>query len=64
VLVFPTVLSDSILYVIVSDADQDAVINIRDRATDSPLTFRLPAQHAAIAVIGKKERRTVAKYGF
>ena len=64
VLVFPTVLSDSILYVIVSDSDQDAVINILDRATDAPLRFRLPAQHAAIAVIGKKERRLVAKYGF
>ena len=64
VLVFPTVLSDSILYVIVSDSDQDAVINILDRATDAPLRFRLPAQHAAIAVVGKKERRLVAKYGF
>ena len=64
VLIFPTVLSDSILYVIVSDADQDAVVNIRDRATDAPLTFRLPAQHAAIAVIGKKERRLLTKYGF
>jgi hypothetical protein len=64
VLVFPTVLSDSILYVIVSDSDQDAVINIHDRTTDAPLTFRLPAQHAAIAVIGRKERRLVAKYGF
>ena len=64
VLIFPTVLSDSILYVIVSDGDQDAVINVRDRATDAPLTFRLPPQHAAIAVIGKKERRVVTKYGF
>jgi hypothetical protein len=64
VLIFPTVLSDSILYVIVSDGDQDAVINVRDRATDAPLTFRLPPQHAAIAVIGKKERRVVTSYGF
>jgi hypothetical protein len=64
VLIFPTVLSDSILYVIVSDGDQDAVINVRDRATDAPLKFRLPPQHAAVAVIGKKERRVVTKYGF
>ena len=64
VLVFPTVMADSVLYVIISDSDQDAAINIRDQATAAPLEFRLPAQHAAIAVIGKKERRVVAKYGF
>ncbi len=64
VLIFPTALEDSILYVMVSDSDQDAAINIRDQATGASLAFRLPAQHAAIAVIGKKERRVVAKYGF
>jgi hypothetical protein len=64
VLVFPTAMADSVLYVIVSDSDQDAAINIRDEATGAPLAFRLPAQHAAIAVIGTKERRVVAKYGF
>jgi hypothetical protein len=64
VLVFPTVMADSVLYVIVSDCDQDAAINIRDQATGAVFAFRLPAQHAAIAVIGKKERRVVAKYGF
>jgi hypothetical protein len=64
VLVFPTVMADSVLYVIVSDCDQDAAINIRDQVTGAVFAFRLPAQHAAIAVIGKKERRVVAKYGF
>ena len=64
VLVFPTVMSDSVLYVMSSDSDEDAAINIRDQATGAALAFRLPAQHAAIAVIGKKERRVVAKYGF
>lgn len=64
VLVFPTVLADLVLYVVVSDSDQDAAINIRDQATGTPLAFHLPAQHAAIAVIGKKDRRVVAKYGF
>ena len=64
VLVFTTVLADSILYVLVSDSDQDAAINIRDSATGAAFAFRLPAQHAAIAVIGKKEHRVVAQYGF
>jgi hypothetical protein len=64
VLVFPTVLADSILYVLVSDCNQDTAINIRDDATSVVLAFGLRAQHAAIAVVGKKERRVVAKYGF
>ena len=64
VLVLPTVLADSILYIVVSDSDQDASINIRDQATGTLLTFRLASQHAAIAVIGKEERRVVARYGF
>ncbi|MBZ5687284.1 MAG: hypothetical protein LAP86_19860 [Acidobacteriia bacterium] len=64
VLVFPTVMADSILYVFVSDSDQDASLNIRDQATGSPIVFALRAQHAAIAVIGKKEKKVVAKYGF
>jgi hypothetical protein len=64
VLVFPTVTADSILYVIVSDSDKDASVNIRDQATGVPVVFSLRAQHAAIAVVGKKEKRVVAKYGF
>ena len=64
VLVFPTVLSDSVLYVLVSDSAIDASINLRDQATGAQFTFSLPSEHAAIAVIGKKEKRVVAKYGF
>jgi hypothetical protein len=64
VLVFPTVLADSVLYVFVSDSAHDAAINLRDQATGVPLAFSLPAEHAAIAVIGKKEKKIVAKYGF
>ncbi len=64
VLVYPTSLADSILYVLISDAADDAKINIRDQATGIPLVFTLQAQHAAIAVIGKKEKKIVARYGF
>jgi hypothetical protein len=64
VLVFPTMLADSMLYVLVSDSANDASINIRDQATGASLTLSLPAEHAAIAVIGKKEKKIVAKYGF
>jgi hypothetical protein len=64
VLVFPTVLSDSVLYIFTSDSANATNINLRDQATGVPLAFTLPAEHAAIAVIGKKEKKVVAKYGF
>jgi hypothetical protein len=64
VLIFPTVMADSVLYVMISDSDQDAAINIRDQATGAAIALRLPAQHAAIAIIAKKEGGVVAQYGF
>jgi hypothetical protein len=64
VLAFPIVLADSVLYVFVSDAASDAAISLRDQATGVPLAFTLPAEHAAIAVVSKKEKKIVAKYGF
>jgi hypothetical protein len=64
VLIYPTVLDDSVMYVMISDAAEDAKIDLRDKATGFRLTLQLPSQHAAIAVIGKKEKTVVAKYGF
>jgi hypothetical protein len=62
--IYPTVLEDSILYVMVSDVAEDAKIDLRNKLTGARLSLRLPAQHAAIAVIGKREKGVVAKYGF
>jgi len=64
VLIYPTVLEDSVMYVMVSDDAEEATVDLRDRLTGARLTLRLPAQHAAIAVIGKREKTVVAKYGF
>jgi len=64
ILAFPTALADSVLYVFVSDSSSDAAINLRDQVTGAPIAFSLPAEHAAIAVIGKKEKKIIAKYGF
>jgi hypothetical protein len=64
VLIYPTELDDSVLYVFVSDAAQDAKIDLRDKITGARLSLLLPSQHAAIAVIGKREKSVVAKYGF
>jgi hypothetical protein len=63
-LVFPTVLADSVLYVFVSDSANDTAVSLSDQITGAALTFTLPAQHAALAVIDKKQKRVVAKYGF
>jgi hypothetical protein len=64
VLIYATVLDDSVMYVMVSDAAEDARIDLRDKLTGVRLTLQLPAQHAAIAVVGKREKNVVAKYGF
>ena len=64
ILAFPIALADSMLYVFVSDAADDAKIDLRDQTTGAQIDFSLAAQHAAIAVIGKEEKRVVAKYGF
>jgi hypothetical protein len=64
VLVFPIELADSVMYVFVSDAATNSEISLRDQTTGVTLAFHLPAEHAAVAVIGKKEKKVVAKYGF
>jgi hypothetical protein len=64
VLVYPTVLDDSVLYVMISDAAEDAKIDLRDKTTGVRLALQISSQHAALAVIGKKEKAVVARYGF
>ena len=64
VLVYPIELQDSVLYVLVSDSADDARIDLRDKVTGGHLTLQLASQHAALAVVGKKEKRVIAKYGF
>ena len=64
VMVFPITLQDSVMYIITSDSADDAKIDLRDKLTGARLTFALPSQHAAIAVIGKQQKSVVAKYGF
>jgi hypothetical protein len=64
VLVFPTLLADSIVYVLISDSADDTKINLRDRVTGVALALTLRSQHAAIAVIGTKEKKIIASYGF
>jgi len=64
VLVYPVSLEDSVLYVFVSDNAEDENIKIQDKATGVLIALKLPAEHAALALIGKKEKAVIAKYGF
>jgi hypothetical protein len=64
VLAFPAALADAVLYIFVSDSADAAAISLRDQTTGVALSFPLPAEHAAIAVIGKREKKVIAKYGF
>jgi len=64
VLVYPTVLNDSVLYVMISDNADNARVDFRDKLTGARIAPQLAGQHAAIAVAGKIENRIVAKYGF
>ena len=40
------------------------VDHFQDSVTGAELKFHLPAQHAALALIDKKTKQIVAKYGF
>jgi hypothetical protein len=64
VLIFPIVLEDSVLYVMVSDSSNETKIDLRDKLTGTRLVLQLPPQHAAMAVIGKRQKAVLAKYGF
>jgi hypothetical protein len=64
VLVYPAVQDDSVLYVLVSDQANEADVDLRDKTTGVHVKMRLPSQGAAIALISKKERSIVARYGF
>ncbi len=64
VLVYPTMLADSVLYVIVSDSGDDVPVSIRDESTGVSVALTVRREHAAIAVIDKRQRKIVAKYGF
>ena len=64
VLVFPTVLEDSVLYIMASESAHDTKIDLRDKLTGVRFSLQLSSQHAAIALISKKNKSFIAKYGF
>jgi hypothetical protein len=64
VLVYATVLQDSVLYVLISDSADDAQVTLRDKLTGAQLNLQLHGQHAALALIDRQSKAITAKYGF
>jgi hypothetical protein len=64
ILVYPTVLADAVLYVIVSERVDDTDVDLTDRLTGGRLTLHLRAQRAALALLRKTDGARVAAYGF
>ncbi|HET7749619.1 MAG TPA: hypothetical protein VFK81_09580, partial [Terriglobales bacterium] len=64
VLIYPTVLQDSVLYVLESESAEPVKVDLRDRLTGARLALTLPSQRAALALIRKSDGAILAKYGF
>jgi hypothetical protein len=64
VLISSTELQDSVLYIMESENEGDASIDLHDSVTGARLSLKLPAQHAALALVGKQDKTVIARYGF
>jgi hypothetical protein len=64
VLIFPIVLQDAVLYIMASESAEDTQIDLRDKTTGASLKLKLAGQRAAMAVVSRKSRGVVARYGF
>ncbi len=64
VMAYPITLEDSVLYIFVSDHAENANIDLQDKAAGVQIKFNLQAERAALALVGKKEKAVIAKYGF
>jgi hypothetical protein len=63
VLVYPTDVNKGVLYVFESESSEDRDLSVRDESTGTELNFRLLSQHAVLALIDKKTKQIVARYG-
>jgi hypothetical protein len=62
VLIYAVNLQDSVLYIMTSEAASDAKIDVRDKATGVRVSYTLPAQCAALALISKSQKAIIARY--
>jgi hypothetical protein len=63
VLVYPTILEDAVLYVMVSERADDTDLDLTDRLTGARLTLRLRAQRATLVLLRKSDGTRLASFG-
>ena len=63
-LIYPIDFEQGVLYVFESESATSQDINVKDGVNHAVISFRLESQHAALALIDKKTKQIVAKYGF
>jgi hypothetical protein len=64
ILIYSVSLDDSVMYVMVSDTAGDEQVDFGDGTPGRVPPINLPAGHAAMVLIGRKEKAVIAKYGF
>ena len=64
VLCYRVDLEDAVLYVLESESGRDTEIDLRDGLTGAQLKLRLPAERAVLALLDKKTKQVIARYGF
>lgn len=64
VLIYPTILQDSVLYVMESESDRDEAIDFKDKISGGEVKLTLASQHAALALLRKSDGAIIARYGF
>lgn len=62
VLIRPTILADSILYLVLSESAQDEVIDIKDKITGAEIKITLPAQRVFMTLLSRKDGHPIASY--
>jgi hypothetical protein len=64
VLVYVTELDDSVLYIFESEFATDSAINLHDSVSGAELKAAVAAHHASMALVDKKTKSVLAKYGY
>ena len=59
VLILPSVFRDVVLYTLVSESNQDALIQVRDAETGTLFAVDVPAGRTAMALIDRRKRRRI-----
>jgi len=63
VLVYSLDLETAVLYIFESELANDTTLHFKDPSTNAEINVSLRSQHAALALIDKKTKQIVAKYG-